>query len=187
YRQFARALAPQAQSKRVWIDGEWGLRFYLESEGALPLMRNQAVYDGEIVVSSSLAGAIPFTSAGTSAAPLDRRMITSAIPLRLVALHGRSAYSTAQFGLRPFDMSTGPIDRLAAELFVEAKPELEHLPMNAPHAGRQIVSGIYELEDGTSRWMSGTGVVLLKSPRQPQPIEVSFYIPPQAPARAIRI
>jgi Dolichyl-phosphate-mannose-protein mannosyltransferase len=187
YRQFARALAPQAQTKRVWINGEWGLRFYLESEGALPLMQGQTVHAGEIIAGSSLADPIAFTTGGGVLASMEQRLITSSIPLRLIALDGRSAYSTAQFGLRPFDISTGPIDRVRADLVIEAKPEREYLPMNAPEAAHQIISGIYNLENGNSRWMSGTGVVLLKSPAQPAAIEVSFYIPPQAPARQIRI
>src|SRR4029079_9829674 len=37
YRQFAKTLAPDAAQHRVWVDGEWGLRYYMESEGALPL------------------------------------------------------------------------------------------------------------------------------------------------------
>src|SRR5205085_8311057 len=69
----------------------------------------------------------------------------------------------------------------------EAKPELEYLPMNAPEAGQQIVSGIYSVENGKSRWMSGTAVVLLKSPIRPEPIDVSLYLPPQAPARHVRV
>ena len=119
YRQFARALAPQlqtkhAQTKRVWINGEWGMRFYFESEGALPLLENQAVHPGEMVVTSSLALPIPFTTGGGELVPVEQRVITSRIPLRLVALNGRSAYSTTQWGLRPFDVSTAAIDRVSA-------------------------------------------------------------------------
>ncbi len=38
YRQFARTLAKDVQTKRTWINGEWGLRYYFESEGGLPLL-----------------------------------------------------------------------------------------------------------------------------------------------------
>ncbi|MDQ2948116.1 MAG: glycosyltransferase family 39 protein, partial [Acidobacteriota bacterium] len=123
YRQFARSLAPQAQYKRTWINGEWGLRFYLEEQGALPLMRDQAVHPGEIVASSSLAYPVPFTVPGGMLAPMQERTITSKIPLRLSALNSRSAYSTAGLGLRPFDISTGPIDQVRAELVVAVQPE----------------------------------------------------------------
>jgi len=41
YRQFAHSLRLAAAGHRVWIDGEWGLRYYLESDGALPLKKTQ--------------------------------------------------------------------------------------------------------------------------------------------------
>jgi len=41
YRQFADSLRGPAAGHRVWIDGEWGLRYYLESDGALPLKKTQ--------------------------------------------------------------------------------------------------------------------------------------------------
>ena len=64
YRQFARALRNDAQSKRLWINGEWGLRYYFESEGGLPLHQGQAIHPGEMVVSSKLSYPIPFTTGG---------------------------------------------------------------------------------------------------------------------------
>src|SRR6202044_985259 len=124
YRQFARGLQTKAESKRLWIDGEWGLRYYLQSEGGLPLHQGQAIHPGEMVVSSKLSYPIPFTSGGGVLAPVAERTITSFIPLRIVALEGRSAYSTTMFGLRPFDISRAPIDQLSAELMIERKPAL---------------------------------------------------------------
>ena len=41
YRQFARELRAPTEGHRVWVNGEWGLRYYLESQGALPLERAQ--------------------------------------------------------------------------------------------------------------------------------------------------
>ncbi len=49
--------------------------------------------------------------------------------------------------------------------------------MNAPDAALHIVSGIYELEGGKTRWTAGTAVLRLKNPAQPQPVQVQFYIP----------
>ena len=187
YRQFARSLAAQTEWKRTWINGEWGVRFYLEEQGALPLMREQALHPGEVIAGSTLAYPVPFTVPGGILAPMQERTITSSIPFRLAALNSRSAYSTAGLGLRPFDISTGPIDRVRAELVIAAQPERELLPMNAPDAARHIVSGVYDLEDGKTRWMSGAAVLLLKSPAQAEPVEVQFYIPPTAPARQVRV
>lgn len=191
YRQFAHALAPDAQSKRVWINGEWGLRYYLESEGGLPLHEGQAIHPGEIVVSSKLGYPIAFTVGGGVLAPIAERTITSAIPLRLVALQGRAAYSTTMLGLRPFDISLAPalapMDELSAELMIERKPTLTDLPMNAPQASQQIVSGVYQLESGQWRWMSQTATILLKPPDQPAPVTLRFFIPDSSPARQVSI
>ena len=104
----------------------------MESEGGLPLQQGQAIHPGEIVVSSKLSYPITFTSGGGVLAPVAERTITSSIPLRIVALDGRSAYSTTMLGLRPFDISLAPIDQLSAELMIERKPTFTDLPMNAP-------------------------------------------------------
>ncbi|MGC8793094.1 MAG: glycosyltransferase family 39 protein, partial [Bryobacteraceae bacterium] len=132
YRQFARALAPECLTRRVWINGEWGLRFYLESEGGLPLVRGQAVQPGEIVVTSRLAYPVPFTTGGGAPALLLERTIQPSLPLRLIGLGARSAWSSASFGLRPFDWRAGPVDVVRADLIVERPPVLERLPMNSP-------------------------------------------------------
>src|SRR5262249_50612118 len=41
YRQYAKSLTKEAATRRVWINGEWGLRYYLEFEGALPRLASQ--------------------------------------------------------------------------------------------------------------------------------------------------
>jgi 4-amino-4-deoxy-L-arabinose transferase-like glycosyltransferase len=187
YRQFARSLASQAASKRVWINGEWGLRYYFEAEGGLPLHQGQAIHPGEMVVSSELSYPIPFSSGGGILAPVAERTITSPIPLRTVALNSRAAYSTTMHGLRPFDVSLAPMDRLIANLLIERKPTLTDLPMNAPQAGEQIVGGVYQLENGQWRWMSRTATILLKPPARPAPLALSFTIPPASPARQITL
>jgi len=187
YRQFARSLQSDARTKRLWINGEWGLRYYFESEGGLPLHESQAIHPGEMVVSSKLSYPIPFTSGGGALAPVAERSITSPIPLRIVALQGRAAYSTTMLGLRPFDISLAPIDQLTAELMIERKPSLTDLPMNAPEAEQQIVSGLHQLESGQWRWMSQTATILLKPPAQLTPVAVHFTIPDASPARQVTI
>jgi hypothetical protein len=120
-------------------------------------------------------------------APVAERTVTSSIPLRIVALQGRSAYSTTMLGLRPFDISRAPIDQLRAELMIERKPALTDLPMNAPQAEQQIVSGVYQLESGQWRWMSQMATILLKPPDRPTPVTVHFTIPATAPAREVTV
>ena len=187
YRQFAKTLANEAKTKRVWINGEWALRYYLESEGGLPLLQGRTLHPGELVVSSSLGYPIPLTAGGGALAPLAERTITSAIPLRLVALRGKSAYSTTMFGLRPFDISHRVIDQLRAEVVIEHKPVFSDVRMNSTEAEQQIVSGVYQLENGEWRWMGKIAVILLKPPATPSPLMVRFFIPDAAPARQVRI
>ena len=170
YRQFARAFQSDTQSKRLWINGEWGLRYYFESEGGLPLHQGQAIHPGEMVVSSKLSYPIPSSPAGGGVlAPVAQRTITSSIPLRIVALNSRAAYSTTMLGLRPFDISLAPIDQLTADVMIERKPTLTDLPMNAPEAEQQIVSGVYQLENGQWRWMSHSATILLEAARAAHP------------------
>lgn len=187
YRRFARDLQSEARNQRVWINGEWGLRFYLESEGGVPVLRDQPLRDGDIVVSSALAYPIQLASGGGLLTPVAAKDISSKVPLRLVALNGRSAYSTTLFGLRPFDISLGVIDRVRAERYIARRPQLSRLLTNAPESGMQIVSGLYDIENGQWRWTAQSAVVLLKSPLNPAPLSVKLYVPPKSPARQILV
>ena len=183
YRQIALQIRKEIAEKRVWINAEWGLRFYLESEGALPLSRTQAVQDGDWVVSSALA--LPFSITAPTA-PVLERDITATLPFRLIGLNSRSGYSTASAGLRPFDIATGPIDHVRVDAVLERKPVLSYLPMTAPEAQSQIVSGVYQLE-GQWRWTSGRAMLLLKPPPAPAPVQLKIFIPDPAPARKITV
>jgi hypothetical protein len=184
YREFARDLRPAAAGHRVWVDGEWGLRFYLEADGALPLRKTQRVKPGDVVVSSELAYPVEFTAPATTIA---QREIRPALPLRLIGLESHSGYSTAQKGFWPFGISSGPIDRVRAGLVTERKPTTEYLMMNSPDAPNQIVSGIHSLEDNRYRWMAGSAVIVLKSPSEPLPVRATFNIPAIVPARTVRL
>ncbi len=185
YRAFVAGLAPLFEQRRVWINGEWGLRFYAEAHGGLPLRQGQAVQPDEVVVSSELAYPSSFTTGGGVPAVLAEAAIEPAFPLRLIGLGARSAYSAVVFGYRAFDWRPGPLDRVSARLIVAREPELSFLPMNAPQAETQIVSGIHKLEDNAWRWMAARGAVLLKAPPAPAVLEASVYIPENAPVREI--
>jgi Dolichyl-phosphate-mannose-protein mannosyltransferase len=184
YRRFARQIRPATAGHRVYIDGEWGLRYYLEADGGLPLERGQVLRAGDIVVSSQLAYPVAFTA---PVAPIAEQSLRASLPLQLIGLEARSGYSTATKGLRPFDISTAPIDIVGAVIVLDRHPTLSYLPMKAPEAHDQIVSGLYDLEAGAWRWMSASAVVLLKSPAQPLPIEAVFTIPDTAPARHVEL
>src|SRR5579862_650361 len=184
YRQFAQSLG---NYPRVWINGEWGLRYYLEGRGGLPMRNGQAVRPGDVVVTSELSYQTKFTTGGGALSPIAQREIRPSLPLRLIGLNSPSAYSTIAHGLRPFDISRGPIDRIRADLVVERQPTLTDLPMNAPEARQQIVSGLYDLDGATWRWMGARASVLLKAPADPTPLRAVFTIPPMAPARRVTL
>jgi hypothetical protein len=59
--------------------------------------------------------------------------------------------------------------------------------MSAKEADDQIVSGIYSLEDGRWRWMSGRAVLQLKRFAGPAVFELALFIPPQSPARKVTV
>ncbi len=179
YRQFAASLSKSAGDRRVWINAEWGLRYYLESDGALPMARDQALQPGDVVVSSALAFPVPIAA---PLVPLSEIEIRPRIPLRIISLDHRSAYSSASGGLLPFEISTGPIDRVRAGIVVERKPELTFIDPADPNAAPQIVSGLYP-----DRWMTGQATVLLKRPGHVTPLRVLLYVPAQAPARNIKM
>ena len=187
YRQFARQVAPDTAGKRVWVNGEWGIRFYTESDGALPLKRGQMIQPGEFLVSSELSGAVPFTAGGgalVSSATLD---IKPTLPLRLIGQGTGSGYSSVGFGLWPFGLSTSPVDRLTLKAVVARMPELSWLPMNAAAADTQIVSGVYGLEQGQWRWAAGRATFLLKNPGSPRKLAAEIFIPDSSPARVFRL
>ncbi len=187
YRDFARSLGEVAASKRVWINGEWGLRFYLESLGGLPMVNGQPVRPGDVVVTSELGYPASFTTGGGTLSPLAETQIRPALPLRLIALDTRSIYSTYRRGYWPFDVSGAAIDRVRAEVVVEHKPSLEYLTMSDRLASEHIVSGVDKLEEGRYRWMSRRAVFLLRNPAQAKPLRVVLFRPDQATARRLVI
>ncbi|HEY2845283.1 MAG TPA: glycosyltransferase family 39 protein [Bryobacteraceae bacterium] len=179
YRTFAGTLAKDAQEHRVWVDAEWGLRYYLESEGALPLSRDQLLQPGDTVVWSELAHPVTLN---TPLAQVSNLAIVPGVPLRLISLSRRSAYSSASEGLLPFEISDAPADRVHADRVVARKPELTYLDPRDPRAAAHVISGLFP--DG---WTSEQASVMLKLPEKPAAVEVAFYIPPDAPARRVQL
>ncbi len=186
YRQFANLLPAEKEMKRVWINGEWGLRYYAESRGGLPIVEGQAVQPGEYVVSSELGYPVPYTTGGGRKTLMFSGEIRPAVPFVLIGLNARSAYSTASRGLRAFDISTKPVDRLHFHAVVERQPTLSQIKMDAPEAELHIVSGVYQLEE-RARWMAGKAVILLKRPEAASVLYATVYVPEAAPARRVTL
>jgi hypothetical protein len=179
YRQFAATQAAKAAQQRVWVDAEWGLRYYLESAGALPLSKDQIVQPGDIIVSSELAHPVTINA---PLALVSASSIVPGIPLRLISLSRRSAYSSASEGLLPFEISSGPADRVHADTVVERKPTLSYLDPKDPLAAVHVISGLFP--DG---WTAEQASVMLKLPEKLASVEVKLYIPADAPARHVQL
>jgi hypothetical protein len=180
YREFARRVAPQLAGHRTWINAEWGLRWYLESGGGLAMAKGQVLAPGDMLVTSALALPLPVASPRV---PIAEEEVRPRIPLRIISLRARSAFSAASgSGLLPFEIGSGPIDQVRLEAVVERKPELSYLDLKSPEAQTQIVSGVFP--DG---WMAGQATVVLRRPDQPLPLRASIYIPANAPARRVRL
>lgn len=178
---------PQFEHRRVWINGEWGLRYYAESAGALPMVKGQAVRPGDFVVSSKLALPIAFTTGGGALAPVEQLPIRTSLPLCVIGLGAKSGYSTADRGFLPFDVCRGPVDVVSLEKVLERQPSMSYVPMAAQEADQHIVSGIDRIEDGRYRWMGKRGILLLKAPEAEAPVEVDFYLPDTAPGRQVSV
>jgi len=179
YRKAAHNLRDLAASRRVWVDDEWGLRYYLQREGALPLTKTQPLHPGDIVVSSELSHTVELTV--PTSPVMATTEIRPAVPLRLIGLDTHSAYSTASRGVWPFGISTGVVDRVRVVEVGERHATREYLTVKDPGAAEQLISGVWP----TDGWMSRSAVVLLKSPSAPEPLRVSLYIPDQAKARRL--
>ena len=182
YKSAVDQLKGSLASQRSWIAGEWGLRFYAESEGAAPLRRGQAVRPGDVVVWSRIGQRIEYTTGGGVAAPILEFPVRPSLPLRLLADKSRSAYSTHEGGFRAFDVASEPADVVTAVQIVDRAPQLSFVAMNAPEVSFQIASGVYELQDSW-RWTNRRVVALLKRPPVPWPVQATFRIIDQSPVR----
>jgi hypothetical protein len=187
YRRLAREWAPRLKTEKLWVNGEWSLRFYFEALGGEPVRNGRPLAGGGHLVTSTLGYPIPVTAAGVAIEPVEAREIRPTLPLRLMGLGAKSAYATVSSGLRPFDVGRGPVDVIRLERLRPAGPELSWLPMNAAGAAAQVVSGVYGLEQSAWRWTSGRAEFLVKPPPRPAPLAAEFVIPASSPARRVRL
>ncbi|MBI3695124.1 MAG: glycosyltransferase family 39 protein [Acidobacteria bacterium] len=197
YRSFVARVAPLAGDRRLWSNAEWGLRYYLERAGGEPLEKDQPVYRGALLVSSELAGKIPYSTGGGRQREVLRADLTGG-PVRLIGLGTRSGYSSSDLGVLPFDPGRGLLvlpfdpgrgllDRVKAEIVDLAEPRLSYLRMSDPEAAPQLLSGFYQIENNAWRWMAEQAAVTLQAPDSATRFEMVFVIPTMAPARRLTI
>lgn len=166
YKDFALANTPQ--DRRVWVDGEWGFRFYAESRGAVALPQGRRVQDGDRLLEQQLTR----EDRAGNAPVLAQREIRASLPLCLIGRNCRSGWSSAAFGLRPFDISFAPLDTVRLRAVAERAPTASFLRMNAPECQYQLLGGFFSLEENRYRWMGPRGEVSLVGKGGPLAIEV---------------
>ena len=186
YRQFARSIQSEVEHRRVWINGEWGLRYYLESEGALAMPNGQALKPGEMVVTSDLA--LPLETRARRSRRLRsgeiRPVICRCELFRSTAARRIRTHRTR--GLLPFEnFDAGRSDRIHEAIVVERRPQLTSLDPTDPNAASQIVAGIY----APDKWMGEEATVVLKRPEQRDArcVVAIFILPDSAPARHLKM
>jgi len=177
YRAFVAAHRTDIHAHRTWVAGEWGLRFYAESEGALPMTHATRVQAGDLVLTSALSDLV--TGGRADLVPIAGADIVPDLPVRLIGLGSRSCFSAAA-GLREFDVETKPVDILREEKLESHEPTLSWLSMNAPAAAYQIVSGVYGLENGQWRWTGANATFRLRTPQSGRKFTAAIYAPAQA-------
>jgi hypothetical protein len=177
YRQFAASIRSVTAGHRVFVDNDWGLRYYIESDHGRPALRGQHVRPGDIVVVSELGHNVEFTA---PMAVIARTVIQPSAPFRLIGLESDSGYSTVAMGWWPFGISTGVVDRVEARIVKERHPTLEYVTSKDTD---QIVSGVYP----NDKWMSAAAVVVLKRPPVPRKLGASIYVPPNAAAKRVTL
>ena len=176
YRRFVAAHRADIHAHRTWVAGEWGLRFYGESEGALPMTLTTRAQAGELVLSSALSDLV--TGNRRDLVPIAETAIMPDLPVRLIGLGSRSCFS-ATAGLREFDLTTKPVDIIREEKLVSREPTLAWLAMNAAAGAYQIVSGVYGLENGQWRWIGPQATFRLRSPQNGRRFSAAIFVPPQ--------
>ena len=187
YREFAQRLAPMVESTRLWSNAEWGLRYYLGELGSEPLLHDQTLRAGDVVVTSELAATIPFRATDPKLELLQADITVGPLPLQTIGLESRSGYSSSGFGILPFDWGTGNIDRVTAYKIGHREPTTGYLRMDSPEAEAHLLSGFYGLEAANWRWMGKQGSASLLVPEDSGGFELVFHIPETAPARRVTV
>ena len=182
---FLDELAPLVKGKRLWSNAEWGLRHGLAELGGEPLLANQRIPAGAVLVESSLAATAPYEVEGKRRELL--RSEARMTPLRTAGVGSHAGYSSSEFGVLPFAIGGGVIDEIT--VWQVGFPEATHsyLSLADPAADEQILRGFYPSDGADWRWMQPEAAALLKVPAPAARFRFEFHIPEDAPAREMSV
>lgn len=184
---FANELAPEVAGKRIWSNGDWGLRHYLGQLGGESVLRGQELPAGSVLVTSELAQQVPVGFSGSRQQILSREVTTGWVPLRTIGRGSGSGYSSSEFGVLPFGLGAGVIDRLTAEELGLPTPRESYLLMNSEASEQQLLAGFYEVQSDVWRWMGPVGTAVLSVPDDVQSFEIDLYVPDNSPTRTVSV
>jgi 4-amino-4-deoxy-L-arabinose transferase-like glycosyltransferase len=188
YRSIANEVQTAARGRRVWSNAEWGLRYYLgERAGSDPLLAQQAVPGGAVVVESALAATIPYRVEGSRRELMKQEIAVRTPPFRTIGPGSHAGYSSSEFGVLPFGIRPGLLDTVTVFEVGRPEPTLSYLKMNDPKADEHLLGGFFPSDGAEWRWMGPEGAALLIAPPGASALEVNFHIPEDAPARHVEV
>lgn len=190
YRDFAARLEPLVESRRLWFNADWGLRYYLEEIGGEAVLAGQPLSPQAALVTSRLGGMAPVETLGQRRELLRAEIRSGGIPLTVVGVSSHSGNASAGFGLLPFDYGEHLLDEVVAELIGVPEPTASYLTMAAPEAENHLLVGFHHLEQNQWRWIAPRAMAVLRAPDSVTDatlFELAFHIPESAPARTISV
>ena len=134
YREFVAAHRDEIQTHRTWVAAEWGLRFYAESEGALPLL---TIHASSPAISCWAVRSPAFTGRSGHHASID------VVPPFRCDSSGCDAHSGFSVPAAASASSTSlprPLDVIRLQRRLIASRRVSWLPMNSPASAYQIVA-----------------------------------------------
>ena len=185
YREIAAEIAAASGDRRVWSNAEWGLRYYLGAlAGSEPLLAQQEIPSGAVVVESALAAAIPYRAGGIRREAFEE---TIACSLRTIGEGSHAGYSSSEFGVLPFGIRPGVLDAVTMYELGRQEATLSYLKMDDPAAEGHLLGGFFPSDGAAWRWMGPEGAALLVVPPGATAFEMDFHIPEDAPARRVEV
>jgi hypothetical protein len=165
YRDFAARLEPLVESRRLWFNADWGLRYYLEAIGGEHALADRPLLPQSALVTSRLGGVAAVQTLGRRSEVLRAEIRTAAIPLAVVGVDSRSGNASAGFGLLPFDYGEHLLDEVIAEVIGAPEPSAAYLTMAAPETADHLMFGFYSLEQQW-RWIGPRSMAILRAPSE---------------------